>query len=487
METLLDKRNTIILVGALTLWRLYLSAQLQLHPDEAYYWLWSRHLDVAYFDHPPMVAYFIALTTLFSNSELWVRLSGSIVSLIVSGLTWRLAMQLFRSVQIAAGSVMLFNAYPLTLLGLTAITPDIPLLLFSSLSVYLFWQIIRSHQRRLWYAFGVSLGLALLSKYTAILLVPCLFGYLVLTEERRWLKTIHPYLSLLVAFFCFLPVLYWNSRHGWVSFAFQLRNGLGGAGPSLGQVATYLGGQMLLTGPVVWLLGVYAAGVGIGRREKEARFLIAAAIPVIVFFGLSSLSTVAGPNWPAFAYFAFSLLATQYCLDGSSAVRRALWRGAFVSSLSLSALATLHAKFSLIPLELVSKEAAAADATNWFYGWRELAAELKKYPGKEFVLTPSHQLSAEISYYTDARVPAQTDGTARPSQFNLWRWPAGLRGKDGLYVWSDGDAPGPYDQYFASTASANSLPVYRDGKAVRSYRIVAGEKSRGPPYPGHQP
>ena len=70
MEKLFNKRNTIIFVGVLTLWRLYLSAELQLHPDEAYYWLWSRNLDVAYFDHSPLVAYFIWFTTLLSKSEL---------------------------------------------------------------------------------------------------------------------------------------------------------------------------------------------------------------------------------------------------------------------------------------------------------------------------------------------------------------------------------------------------------------------------------
>ena len=485
MEKVLTKRNTIILVGVLTLWRLYLSAELQLHPDEAYYWLWSRNLDVGYYDHPPLVAYFIWLTTLISNSELWVRLSGTMVSLIASGLTWRLSMQLFRSVPVAAGSVMLLNVYPLTVLGLMVITPDIPVFLFWSISVYLFWQIIRSGKTWLWYALGVSFGLTLLSKYTAILMVPCVFIYLVLTEDRRWLKTIYPYLALLIGFICFLPVVFWNSHHDWVSFEFQLRNGLGGDAYSLGNVATYIGGQLLLTGPIVWLLGMYAALVGIYRRDKETLLLICTSVPIIVFFGISSFRKVAGPNWPAFAYFTLTILAAKYGLGSSSKIRRTLWSIAFVSSLSISAIATLHAKFNLIPLELYSRELAAADATNWFYGWKELGAELKKYPGKEFALTPSHQLSAEIIYYTNAGIPAQTDRTARPSEFNLWRWPDGLHGKDGLYVWAEGDAVGPYGEYFSSATRGDSLIVYRDGRAVRIYHIVSGQKGQIPPFPAN--
>lgn len=485
MGKVLNKRNTVILVGVLTLWRLYLSAELQLHPDEAYYWLWSRNLDVAYFDHPPLVACFIWLTTLFSNSELWVRLSGTMVSLIASGLTWRLSMQLFRSVPVAAGSVMLFNVYPLTVLGLMVITPDIPVFLFWSISVYLFWQIIHSGRTWLWYALGVSFGLSLLSKYTAILMVPCLFIYLVLTEDRRWLKTAYPYLALLIGLICFLPVVFWNSHHDWVSFEFQFRNGLGGKAYSLGNVATYIGGQLLLTGPVVLPLGMYAALAGIYRRDKETLLLICTAVPVIVLFGFSSFRTVAGPNWPAFAYFTFSILVTSYCLVSSSKIRRLLWSVAFFSSLSLSAIATLHAKFDLIPLELYSKELADADATNGFYGWRELGDELKKYPDKKFAVTPSHQLSAEIIYYTQASIPAQTDRIARPSEFNLWRWPSGLQGKDGLYVWAEGDAVGPHGDYFFSTTRGDPLTVYRDEKAVRTYHIVSGQKSLIPPFPAN--
>jgi len=475
MERLLNRRNTVILIGMLTLWRLYLSATLQLHPDETYYWLWSRHLDVSYFDHPPMVAYFIWLTTLLSKAELWVRFSGTIVTLILSGLTWRLALQLFGSVPVAAGSVIVFNAYPLSMLGLIVMTPDVPLFLFSALSVYLFWQIMRGGSTRLWYLLGLSFGLALLSKYTAILLAPGFFLYLLLTEQRRCLRTVHPYLALLLGLLCFSPVAYWNSQHDWVSFEFQLHNGLGAAHDSFGKVVEYLIGQLLITGPVLWLLGMYAALVGLGRGDKATFLLASTALPIIAFFGLTSYRTLAGPNWPMYAYFTFGILLTRYCLAGTSSIRRCLWAVAVLTSLSLSAVITLHARFNLLPLERYSKTLARADATNWFYGWRELGAALKKYPAKVFVVTSSHQLSAEIAYYTDARVLALTDGAARPSQFNLWGWPsAELAGKAGLYVWVEGDAAD--GEHFLATAGAPLLHGYRDGRIVRTYHVVAGEQ-----------
>jgi 4-amino-4-deoxy-L-arabinose transferase-like glycosyltransferase len=485
MEKLLDKRNTIILVGLLALWRLYLSAELHLHPDEAYYWLWSRHLDISYFDHPPMVAYFIWLTTLVSKSELWVRLPGTVVVLVASGVIWRLAMQMFKSVQVAAGSVLLFNAYPLTMLALMVMTPDVPVFLFWSLGVYLFWQTVHSHKTWLWYLLGVTFGLALLSKYTAILMVPCFFIYLALSDDRHWLKTRYPYLAVLIGFTCFLPVVYWNSQHHWGSFAMQFRNGLGGDSYGFDKVAEYIGGQVLITGPVVWLLGVYVGLVGIFRRDKATLFLIATSLPVVAIFGVTSFRKAAGPNWPAFAYVTFSLLVAQYCLRGNSRLRRALWWAAMLSSLTLTAIVTLHARFNVLHLGQYSKALAVADATNWFHGWRELGVELKKYPGKVYAITPSHQLSAEIIYYSGETIMAQTARGTRTSQFNYWNWPAGLDAKDALYVWTDGDDNDAYRSYFASTPDARALPIERDGNVARSYFIVPGQNGVAPPFLGN--
>lgn len=150
-----------------------------------------------------MVAVFIWLTTLFSQTEVWVSTCGQLVFVLASGLLWRLAWQWSGSVAVAAaGSVILLNVYPLTMLGLTVMTPDVPVFLFWALGVSLFWQILRSGQAWLWYPLGGVFGLALASKYTAVLMAPCIFLYLLLTPERRWLKTVHPYGALLLGCLC---------------------------------------------------------------------------------------------------------------------------------------------------------------------------------------------------------------------------------------------------------------------------------------------
>ena len=477
MGRFLTRRNTILLVAATTLWRVYLSATLQLHPDEAYYWLWSRHLDVSYFDHPPMVAYVIWLGTLFSQAELWVRISGPVFVVAMSCLMWRLAMQLYKSVPLAAGSVMLFNAYPLSMLGMIVMTPDVPVLMFWSLSVCVFWQVLQSQKTWLWVALGVCFGLALLSKYTAILMIPCFFIYLLLTDERKWLKTRYPYLSVLVGLVVFSPVIFWNVQHAGVSFLFQLKNGLSVEPIDLNKVAEYVAGQLLISGPVAWFVGIWAAFAGLYRRDKATLFLICTAAPVILFFGFTSLRKVANPNWPLFAYFSFSVLIAKYCLDGHSRWRRSLWSAALVTSLFLSLVATLQARFGIIPLTRFSEELADADFTNAFYGWRELGVELKQHADQQPVVTPSHQLSAEIIYYTGGSVPAQTAARSRPSQFVLWGQSQDPDRVHGFSVWAEADNLGADGSYYPALSSSRLFQAYRDGRVVRRYHIFEGGKA----------
>ena len=474
MEKIFNKTNALVFVLVTAAWRAYVSATLQLHPDEAYYWLWSRHLALGYYDHSPFVAYFIRLTTLFSQNEFSVRLSGIIGLLILSWLCWKLAMQLFGSETAAAAGVIIFNSLPLVLSGSIIITPDLPAFFFWSLSAYFAWQISRTGKAFYWYLLGGSFGLCLLSKYTAVLFVPSFLLFVIFTDERKWLKTVHPYLALAVGFACFLPVVYWNSVHQWISFKFQMGHGLGGQKYSLGKLVEYIGGQLMVAGPFLWPAGMYACFVFLFKKDKPKLFLSLLTLPIILFFAYSSLKKSAGPNWPATAYFTFSIIAGAYFTEGGRFRKAVLWL-ALITSFSLSVVAMLHTRFTIIPLHKINKDMAEADATQFFYGYRELGEEILRHPEVKFALTASHQLSAEIAYYTKEKVFAYVDTKlTRTSQFNFWDFPEDLKDKDGLYIYLEGDGVGPYKDYFVSTGEILHLNIFRKGYPLRSYRMIKG-------------
>jgi len=67
---------------AFAMFRLWYVSRIQLSPDEAYYWEWSRNPDLSYYDQGPMLALAIRLgTMLFGVSELGVRIFSVLPSL----------------------------------------------------------------------------------------------------------------------------------------------------------------------------------------------------------------------------------------------------------------------------------------------------------------------------------------------------------------------------------------------------------------------
>jgi 4-amino-4-deoxy-L-arabinose transferase-like glycosyltransferase len=476
MNRIFNKTNTLAFMAAITLWRAFVNATLELHPDEAYYWLWSKHLALSYYDHPGMVAYLIKLSTLVSSSPFFVRLPGLAAAVILSWLLWKLAVQMFNDEAAASASVITLNVLPLMMSGTIIITPDAPAILFWGFAVYAAWQVSRTGAARWWYITALWLGLSLLSKYTSILFVPCLFLFILLTDERKWLKTPHPYAALALSLAFFLPVVFWNMSHGWISFKFQLGHGMGGNKYNFGTLVEYVGGQLLVAGPLGWLAGVTAALALLFSRDKAKLFLSLMSLPVILFFAYTSLKKAAGPNWPAPAYFTMALIIPVFWMYGSR-VRKAVFYTVLLTTFMLSALVTLHARFRVIPLEKFHNDWAETDATSWFFGWKELASCVKAYPKTAFILSPSHQLSAELAYYLDGKPPAHVDlDVTRFSQWNYWPSPV-KNGEYCIYISLEGEALDFYKAYIPVPEKMDFVTVHRGRFPFKTYRIVYGKCS----------
>jgi hypothetical protein len=475
LTAFLTKRNTILAVFVFALWKMYLSATLQLHPDEAYYWLWSRRLDWGYYDHSPLIAYLIRCTTFFSSQELWVRFGGILDTVTISIISWVLSIQLFGNRKIASASVITLNVLPLTMAGSVLITPDVPVFLFVGLAMYFFWQIVATRKSSYWYLVGITFGFALLSKYTAVLMIPSLLIFLLVTDERWWLKTIHPYAALLLGCVFFLPVIYWNSIHHWVSFMFQLKHGLGGIEYSPANVLEYIGGQLLVAGPLIWATGAAASIQYLFQKNKQKLFLSLTFLPTILFFGFSSLKRTAAANWPCCAYVTFGILVSHYLLDESKKKER-FWIAAVLVSFALSFMAGLHAKFGVLPIGNVSSSLAQRDTTNFFYGWRELAQILEKDPSIKVVITNYHQAVEEIAYYTQERIFADVSWrNPGPNQYGYWKEPPWVIGARGACIEVEGKGgPLSCENYFQTTGAQDTLRVSRDGVLIRTYKITYG-------------
>ncbi|TAH69191.1 MAG: glycosyltransferase family 39 protein [Rhodopseudomonas palustris] len=309
-DTRLVRLTALTVIGLVAL-RLAIAAWLPLTFDEAYYWQWSKHLAGGYYDHPPMVAVVIWLGTLIAgDTEFGVRLVSVLLGLPMSWAVFRAAQLLFGGVRIACTATLLLNATLIASAGTIIVTPDAPLLVASSFVLYALAQVLASGRGIWWLAVGAAVGVALLSKYTAMFFGPIILIWLLWVPKlRRWLTSPWPYLGGLLALALFSPVLWWNAEHDWVSFAKQLgRARIESFRPAY--IAELIPTQFAFATPLVFILGVLGL-YALARRDVGAtgsRTLISATVwTIVVYFAWHALHARVEANWLSPIYPAFAI------------------------------------------------------------------------------------------------------------------------------------------------------------------------------------
>jgi len=262
-------RTLLGAVAFLIALRFVAAALLPLSFDEAYYWLWSKHLALSYYDHPPVVAYAIrAGTILFGDTAFGVRVFALLFSVAASWAVWRAGAILTGTEHGGALSCLFFNLTLMATVETMTATPDAPLVMASAFFVLALAKLRQNEDGRWWLAVGAAGGFALLSKYTALFLGVGAMAWLLFTAEgRRWLSSPWLWLGGVLAVALFAPVLVWNAQHGWISLRFQL----GKAGTrhfDPGYLIEFLAGQIGLASPFIFAL--FALGLVRCRRGCRA-------------------------------------------------------------------------------------------------------------------------------------------------------------------------------------------------------------------------
>ena len=265
-------RGTALTVLALVGLRLLAAAWTPITFDEAYYWMWSKHLAGGYYDHPPMVAVVIRLGTLIAgDTEFGVRLVSILSALPMSWAVYRATEILFGSRRAAASATILLNVTLMAAVGTLIVTPDAPLLVASSLLLFALAKVLETGQGAWWLAVGAAAGAAVLSKYTALFFGPAILLWLIaIPKLRRWLISPWLYLGGLVAIAMFAPVILWNAEHHWVSFIKQMgRARIEDFRPAF--IAELIPTQIAFATPLVWILGAMGLYALATRRDRQWR------------------------------------------------------------------------------------------------------------------------------------------------------------------------------------------------------------------------
>ena len=428
-------RVALLVLLALTVLRLVLAAYLPLAPDEDYYFLWSRHLQFGYFDHPPMVALWIkAGTAICGNTALGIRLLGPVSAALGSVLLWDAAEQLAPGRGVIAAALL--NATLLVGAGSIIITPDTPLLFFWTAGLAACARLIRSGNPRWWLAVGLAAGCMLLSKYTAPLFIAAVFLWLVTRAEgRRQLAAPWPWAAMVLALLIFAPNIAWNAGNHWASF---LKQGGREASFNPGRAAEFFAELVVAQTGLCTPLILALAATGLWRLRRDAApgarlVLWLAVVPGAVLLE-HVLSDRVQSNWVAILYPSACLGAAML---PSGLLARWL-RPALGVGLGFTAIAYVQALAAPVPLP-----AALDTPGQQLAGWR-VVAQTAMAGQPEFVTSTDYATMSVLA--VDG--PPGVMVAAFPNKWD-WRWryfgyPAAVpRGTVGVLVTKDIKFPCP--------------------------------------------
>lgn len=389
------KYLSIIIIASLII-RGLLAFLLELTNDEVNYWTYALYPALSYFDHPPLVGWLIRATTinLMFTDEIFVRLSSVIIGAINTFIIFKIGTKI-KDELTGLYSALLYNAsiYCFLITGVF-IMPDTPQLLFWLLALSYFINALTAveidiHARKSMLYAGIFTGFALLSKYHSVFLWVGAVLFII-CRNRKWLKAKETYFALIISFILFIPVLYWNYHHSFISFTFQgERVDIFKSGPRFDYFLTELGGEIFYTNPVVFILIIIAL---FGFRKIQLKYnniiriLLLFALPNIIVFLVFSLFRRTLPHWTGPGYMTLLILAASYFSQRS---KEQVVRFKQVLPVLISVFFMLiiviggyiqvnYSIFSTIDKSVNPTSLGREDLTLDIYGWKQVQIKFKE-------------------------------------------------------------------------------------------------------------
>ncbi|HLP78377.1 MAG TPA: glycosyltransferase family 39 protein [Candidatus Paceibacterota bacterium] len=452
-----------ILIAALFIGRLvYIgSGLIELSGDEAYQWVWSKHLALSYYSKPPMIAYTQWLGThLWGDTAFGVRFFSPVLAAITSLLLLHFLTRHING-RAAVMLVLISSTTPMLGIGSTLMTID-PLSVFFWICAMLAgWRAVQPDGKVTdWLWTGLWMGFGFLSKYTALLQLLCWAVFFALSKPARvHLRRPGPYLTLLVNALCSIPVLIWNSQHKWITVTHVAGNAGLDSHKWNPRTLEFLGVEFALLNPVFFVAMIWAA-IAFWRRFRNhafAIYLFSMGTPLFLCYFLWSFHSRILPNWIAPSILPMFCLMALYWNDRWDSSRH--WaKGVLIFGLVFGAIfvAFLHEsdlikKIAGRPLppkpDPLTRVRAYGESARVVENLRH---EFLKEGKPVFIICGHYQHTGLLSFYDPE---ARTNVTGMPliyaqradvpkNQFYFWPgYKEQRRGQNALYVRELGGPP----------------------------------------------
>lgn len=367
-----------------TLLNLLQAYTLELHGDEAYYWVYAQKLDWGYFYHPPMMALFIKIGYTFLHNELGVRLMAVLTNSAAMYLLW-LILKPYRVNSwwfiLTISSVLVFHVY-----GFTT-TPDAPLFFFAVLFYYVYQRYVDNDSWLTGFFMGIIAACLLYSKYHGVLVI----GFTVLSNFKLF-KRGSFYLAMITGLVLLIPHILWQSHHGFPAVNYQLFERSSDRTYKVGDSIEYLSGQLLLGGVLSsWFL--FYKGFTAKVTDSFTRALMFNAIGTFAFFLVNTLNSEVQPHYTLIAFGPLAALALINFTKGGTLP---VW---YQRLLMANIALVIIIRLALMLQWPVMKKIQALDT---YFGYKKWAMAVHKKAGNAYmVMDDGFQNPSKYNFYNN--------------------------------------------------------------------------------------
>ncbi len=423
----MPRLTVLLFLAAVALLRLLLAGQWELSPDEAYYQMWSERLDWSYYSKGPGIAWTMrAATELAGVSELGVRWPAPVLGFLSAWILSSLARRCYGE-SAALWAAVLASVIPIFNVGGVLLTIDPLSIFFWTAALACLWRALEKSPRfSLWWPLGgLMIALGFLCKYTnAFQLLSLLLLLLWHPSWRRELRGAGWWSCVLVSLLGLVPPVIWNAEHEWITVTHLIERGGFDQPGKPAAILEFLGAQLGVYSPLVWIglvvFGVLwglretrrsgrAGGATLAPRPEIARFLLAFAVPLLLFYTVLALRRPGEPNWTAPAFPSLLVLGAGLWTE-----RAARSRGLRIFAAAGLALAVVMSALVLdtdLARRLGFNVPYKKDPSGRLRGWRATAEAVHAFRRqwerergeKVFLIADKYQMCAELNFYLPER------------------------------------------------------------------------------------
>ncbi len=370
--------------------------------DEAYYWLYSKHLAWGYYDHPPMVALLIRISSVLFSGNLGIRFMTVILQLATMILIWKITdirepdSRSVITFFIVAASICMFSAYGV----ITA--PDSPLLFFTALFLFAYKKFIDNPKWPIVLLLMVSMTGLIYSKYQAVLVIglTILSNIKILRSYKFWLACI---LSLILL----IPHFNWQISNDFPSFRYHLIER--SEGFRLKYFLEYLPNQMAVLNPLPLGAAIYLIfkSKPTGLFQRNLYFQIAGFLG---FFWVTSIRGHVEPHWTIACSIPIIIILTEKSHENPALLR-------YTRKFILPSILLLLVLRIFVLTDMRYNKYLA-------FGGKEEKYEVLESEAKELpvVFTGAFQRPSLYTFFTGKEAMAISSLYSRQTQFDLWQF-----------------------------------------------------------------